>query len=169
MMPAMGIGSALTSIVGQNLGADNIKRAKEAFKTSIVLSIGIMLLGGIILINIAEGTIRIFTDVSEVVSQSTYYLKLLAAALPLMGIFQVLIGLFQGSGHTVYSMIISMGRLWAIRIPMILIFKNFTDWGSQGVWYAMVSSNFIICCIGFGFYLMGNWQEKVIHDKVLEN
>ncbi len=38
-MPAMGIGSALTTIVGQNMGAHNLPRAKEAFWTSIKLSV----------------------------------------------------------------------------------------------------------------------------------
>src|SRR5699024_2003962 len=43
MQPPMGIGAALTSIIGQNLGAEQGVRAKEAFKKSsiIVLSVSI--------------------------------------------------------------------------------------------------------------------------------
>ncbi len=31
LMPAMGIGGALSTIIGQNIGAGNIKRASQAF------------------------------------------------------------------------------------------------------------------------------------------
>lgn len=168
-MPAMGIGNALATIIGQNLGADNAPRAQEAFKTSLIISVSIMLIGGLILINFSEGVVEIFSNEPEVISQGTDYLKLIAASLSLMGIFHVLIGTFQGSGHTIYAMIISLGRLWLLRIPMILLFKNYTNWGSCGVWYAMILSNFIICCVGLVIYMQGNWQEKVIDKKILEN
>lgn len=162
MMPAMGIGSALATIIGQNLGADNYKRAKIAFKTSILMSIAYMCVGGIILIYFAENVIRIFAQDSEVITQGTYYMRLIAASLPLMGIFQSLLGAFQGSGHTIYMMYLNMGRLWIIRIPMIILFKKYTMLGSKSVWFAMIVSNFIICGVGLILYVKGNWQQKVI-------
>ena len=62
-----------------------------------------------------------------------------------MGMFFTFQGLFQGSGHTKYSMAMEVGRLWGMRLPMILLFKTFTDIGSLGVWISMTSSNFLIC------------------------
>lgn len=160
-MPAAGIGSALATIIGQNLGADNIIRARESFKKSLILVLSFMGMGAIILIPFAEKVIRIFADNPEVISQGTYYLTLIAASLPLMGIFNCLMGVFQGSGHTIYTMYMNLGRLWCLRIPMILLFKNFTNLGTKSVWFAMVISNFIICCFGLLMYRYGKWQEKV--------
>lgn len=165
LMPVMGIGNAIASIIGQNLGSNNIKRAKEVFKTSLFISIPLMLLGGILLFNISDFVIKIFTDESEVISQGSYFIKVLAFSLPLMAIFQALIGVFQGSGHTTYSMFLSMGRLWFLRIPMILLFKNFTELGSKGIWYAMLLSNLVIAFIGFLIYLKGAWQSTVMIKK----
>jgi MATE family, multidrug efflux pump len=170
MMPAMGIGSALAAIIGQNLGANQIDRAKNGFKTAILISIILMGIGGSILFLFAGNVIKIFVpnkEDFEVVIQGKEYLKIMSAAMPLMGIFQVLMGTFQGSGHTVYSMILDMGRLWCLRLPMIVIFKNFTNWGSTAVWYAMVSSNLIICIVGMIIYSTGKWQKQVIHKKAL--
>lgn len=169
MMPALGIGTALASIVGQNLGADKIDRAKIAFKTSISICTIILIIGGIILFLFAGNIIKIFVpdpkDVGVVI-EGKYYLKVISAALPFMGVFQILIGTFQGSGHTFYSMIMDMGRLWFLRLPMILFCKHFTNWGSPSVWYSMIISNGIICIIGIIIYSTGNWQKKVIHKKV---
>lgn len=160
-MPAAGVGSALATIIGQNLGADNIMRAREAFKKSLMFTVSLMVTGAIILIPFAENVIKIFAKSPEVISQGTYYLTLIAASLPLMGVFNCLMGVFQGSGHTIYTMYMNLGRLWVLRIPMILLFKNFTNLGTRSVWFAMVISNFIICCFGMLMYKYGKWEEKV--------
>lgn len=161
LMPVMGIGSALATIIGQNLGADNIVRARDAFKKSLMISLIFMIVGGVILVPCSESIIRIFAKEEEVIKQGTYYLRIIATSLPLMGIFNCLMGVFQGSGHTIYAMFMNLGRLWGLRIPMILLFKEFTDLGSKSVWFAMVISNFVICCIGMLIYVNGKWQEKV--------
>jgi len=165
LMPAMGIGNALATIVGQNLGADQIKRARKAVKTSTLMTTAFMVGGAIILYPLIPHVIRFFTEEKEIASQGINYLRLITLSLPLMGFFQIFVGTFQGSGHTIMAMVIMMGRLWALRIPMILVFKTYTDWGSNSVWYAMVLSNAITCLIGYAIYLTGRWEKKVITKK----
>ncbi len=76
--------------------------------------------------------------------------------------FYVLNGTFIGSGHTKISLIISVGRLWLLRLPLIIVFKNFTDWGCSSVWYAMVLSNLITVVIAFIIFKTGQWKEPVV-------
>jgi len=165
LMPAMGIGTALATIVGQNIGADNIKRSKQAVKTSALLSTVFLGVGGIIILLSADNLIGLFTNNDEVLSQGTYFLKLITLGLPLMGFYRVFIGTFQGSGHTVLSMMLMTARLWVFRIPLVVILKNATYLGEKSIWFAMILSNVLICLISFGMYLTGMWQKKVIHDN----
>jgi len=168
LMPVMGIGNALATIIGQNLGANKNDRAKLAVKTALKLSTIFMISGGIVLFTLSPNIVSIFvTEDPEVFRQGTEYLRLICAALPLMGFFQVFVGTFQGSGHTVYAMMMDMGRLWCLRIPLIMLFKKYTQWGSSGVWYAMVLSNALICIFGLAIYLSGKWQQQVIKQKAL--
>ncbi len=165
MMPAMGIGSALATVVGQNLGADNKKRAKEAVRTSIALSTLILVTGALIMFPLAQTIVKAFATKEVIIQSSTEYLKILITAVPLMGVFQILIGTFQGSGHTISAMIIMMGRLWGIRIPMIFVLSHWSSYNPTYIWYAMISSNLIICIIGYGIYLTGNWQHQIIKKR----
>ncbi|WP_353892283.1 MATE family efflux transporter [Proteinivorax hydrogeniformans] len=165
LMPAMGIGQALAAVVGQNLGADQIDRASQAVKESIKLSVTILAVGGIILFLLAPQIVGIFTSDEVVLEQGTFYLQLITLSIPLMGIFQSFVGVFQGSGHTMTAMMITTGRLWALRIPLILFLRNFPALGERAVWYAMVGSNFIICIIAFGLYLIGHWKEKIVDEE----
>ena len=162
LMPAMGIGSALSTVVGQNMGADNIQRAKQAVKQSAKISTIILVIGGSVMFPFSEKLIQSFSLNSDVIYHGTNYLRLIILSVPLMGFFQILIGTFQGSGHTMYSMVLMMGRLWGLRIPMIMFFSKMPNFGPSAVWNAMIISNFLICLVGWGIYLKGGWQKKVI-------
>lgn len=169
MQPAMGIGSALTAIVGQNIGADQIDRVKEAFQKALKLTIIIGVLGALLLIIFDDQIINFFIqskDDYSVIELSITYLFFTSLSMPLMGIFSVLQGLFQGSGHTKYSMAMEVGRLWFVRLPMILIFKYFTNFGSTGIWFSMSFSNLVVCIFGYLMYRRNKWQNKIIRNEI---
>lgn len=168
MQPAGGVGAALTTIVGQNMGANQIDRVKEAFRKALSFTVTIGIIGCLILLWKDHEIIDIFMqskDDMEVIRQGTSYLRYSALFTPLMGIFNVFQGIFQGSGHTKYSMSMEIGRLWFVRLPMILIFKHLTNIGPTGIWISMSVSNLIVCIYGFMIYKSSNWQEKVVNTQ----
>lgn len=169
MQPAMGIGSALTAIVGQNMGADQIDRVKEAFQKALKLTIIIGVLGALLLIIFDDQIINFFIqskDDYSVIELSIIYLFYTSLSMPLMGIFSVFQGLFQGSGHTKYSMAMEVGRLWFVRLPMILLFKYFTNFGSTGIWFSMSFSNLVVCLYGYWMYKKDGWKNKIIRAEI---
>lgn len=170
MQPAMGLGSALTAIVGQNIGANQIDRVKEAFHKALKLTIIVGIAGCVLLIAFDEPIINFFMqskDDPSVIKLGLTYLIYISFSMPLMGIFSVLQGLFQGSGNTKYSMAMEVGRLWFVRLPMILLFKHFTNWGSTGIWFSMSFSNLVVCLYGYWVYRGDGWQKRVLKAEVL--
>jgi len=165
LMPAMGIGAALATVVGQNLGASQEDRAARAVWESIRLSMIILSIGGVVMCIIAPYIIGIFTQEPVVLEQGTYFLRLIAITIPLMGFFQSFVGCFQGAGHTIMAMMMTSGRLWALRIPMVILFKYFTPLAEKSVWYAMVLSNLVICIFGLALFLRGRWKQRVVSDE----
>ena len=168
MQPAMGIGASLTAIVGQNLGSGQLERVKEAFAKALKLTISISIIGCIVLIWQDKAIVNFFIrskDDNQVISEAIVYLIYISFSMPLMGIFSVFQGIFQGSGHTKYSMNMEISRLWFVRLPMILLFKYFTTVGSTGIWISMSSSNLIICLYGYYLYRKGGWQERIIRTN----
>ncbi len=105
-------------------------------------------------------------DDMEVIEQGISYLRYISLSMPLMGMFSIFQGLFQGSGHTKYSMAMAVGRLWFIRLPMILVFKHFTNYGPEGIWFSMSFSNLLICIYGYAVYKSNKWQKGIIKVEV---
>ncbi len=161
-LPAMGVGTAIATIIGQNLGAGNVERAKETTYKSMILTTLITVAAGSVLYFFASNMVSIFTDDPYILKECTAYMKLILMTLPLMGFFHVFIGVFIGSGHTLQSMFIMIGRLWLFRLPMILLFNTYTDLGASSIWYAMILSNLFSDIVAYLLYRTGKWQQKIV-------
>ena len=48
------------------------------------------------------------------------------------------------------------------KIPMILLFKHFTNIGSSGIWFSMSFSNALVCVYGYLVYKKDGWKRRVI-------
>ena len=142
--------------------ANQLGRAKEAVKISAILSTAILTLGGIPMILWATPVIGAFSTDPAVVSQGAYYLILITLSIPLMGFFNIFVGTFQGAGHTMMVMVMQMGRLWGLRIPLIIVLMRLMPGNPSSIWYSMILSNFLTCVFGLVLYLSRRWEKKVV-------
>ena len=156
-----GIGSALTVIVGQNLGANRMDRVIESFKKAMALILKITVAASILLFIFRTPVLNAFlkTDgTSDVITLAREYLNYNFLITPAMGFFTAFTGLYQGAGSTKYSMLMEIFRLWIVRIPLMLIFKYFTTLGSTGIWIAMTASNVLVVALGYIIYKSDRWK-----------
>lgn len=168
LYPAMSVGSVLATFVGQNIGAGQIDRAKESLWASMKLGVLITGIGAIILMFIREPMVSIFIkkDLNpEAFDMCVYYLYFLILILPLMAIFQMWNGCFQGAGRTELSLILSTVRLWVMRLPLIWFLMNIIKIGPASVWYAMVISNFGAVILGLILYHFVDFKPKISKMK----
>ena len=161
-IPINAIGAALATFIGQNLGSNNPERAKLCFKKASNLMGIIAAIVTIIGMFSAKSLISLFIrDISpELMSLALEYSYYSILTGYFMGWFQDLSGVFDGSGNTSITMILSTVRLWGLRIPMIYLFGQYTSLGPTGIWYAMIISNFIICLAGQILYYIYPWTKK---------
>ncbi|MEA1996551.1 MAG: MATE family efflux transporter, partial [Gemmatimonadota bacterium] len=167
IMPAMGLGQATATMVGQNLGAKKTRRAEQSAWAGMGISTAFLVAGSIAVYFLRDSLVRIFLDDPEVIALGAQMFAITAMAFPFMGILQVIIGTYQGSGHTVYSMFFSLFRLWGIRIPLVYFLGFTLAMGADGVWWAMFISNLGTSILSIAFFLSGNWKHRVIKEEPL--
>ena len=163
LMPAMGLGQATATMVGQNLGASKPERARRVAWDGMLISTVILVAAAVVVIPFRAHLIRFFMSDPEVVSIGVRMLLLVGFAFPFIGIIQVMTGVYQGSGHTAYSMFFGLFRLWGLRIPLIYLLAYALAQGADGVWWAMFWSNLGTALVSFGCFLTGNWARRVIN------
>jgi putative MATE family efflux protein len=153
--PVVAISTISAAYVGLNIGHGQPLRAKNAYKVSRNLSLALMVIGVSIIIPLRFPIIELIlgTNTSESYRIAGEYTVWLLLTQPLMGLFQSYIGVFNGSGHSDYTLKMAMVRLWGIRIPIILLglwLLPKDDY--RGIYWAMMISNFLI--LFYGNYLM---------------
>lgn len=163
-LPTNSVGSAVATIVGQNVGAKQFERAEKGYKASMLGSVVFLLIGGLILsrMPISTAIVKIFSDDAEVIGMAADFLSVMAFWCFANGVYNSSMGLFQGSGHTEVTMIIDATRLWVFRFATLYIGEVWLHLGVRSVWYSVVVSNGLSALALYIIYRTGYWKKKRI-------
>lgn len=161
LIVVMALGTVLAAFVGQNVGAGNKERAKQSYAVSRNVAFFITLAGILLLFPIRRFIVGLLSNDQGTIEVTMEYMFWVLLTQPMMALFQNYLGVFNGSGNTRLSMWMSIARLWFMRLPIILVFKNCTDVGRKGIWYAMVISNIMIVILGHFLLKKVDYEPKV--------
>ena len=172
MMPAMGISAAVTAIVGQNLGAGKIERAKSSVIKGLQMA-GVLIIPAVLLVAFSGKAITyIFIPGDTQVQQLGHTMFFILSLSVLFFAFSsIIVAAFQGSGHTIPVMVTNLSRVWIFRIPIVYILSIYILGGpenidaSVGIWWGMTASNFCSFLMIFLWYLKGGWIVARIKRK----
>ncbi len=165
-LPAMNFGAALSTFVGQNLGANKPERVKQGLKATFMMSGALALLTSLFVIIFRQQLIHLFTDDAAVISIGAQYLVIVSSFYIFFSTMFVIGGVMRGAGDTLIPMFITLFALWAIRIPAAWIMSRY--FGVAGIWWSIPVAWFIGMTLSYLYYLKGNWKLKVVvKQKVL--
>jgi len=163
-MPSNATGSAVATIVGQNLGAGQIKRAEYAYKLARKIIVIFLFCGGLILSTgpVSTTIVKIFSNDGQVIMWASEFLSIMAFCCWTNGIHDTTKGLFQGAGHTLVLMFIDAARLWVFRFATIYIGREWFGMGVECIWYSVVVSNAISAFILWVLYKFNLWKRNAV-------
>ncbi len=172
MMPAMGIGSAVTAIVGQSLGAGMQSRAREAVTKGITLMVWIITPFILFSTFFGNQLTAIFIPGDLLVRGigATMFL-IISPSVFFFGLSSVINGAFQGSGYTIPVMVTNLSRIWLFRIPFVYLISIYFMGGPtnpeamNGIWWGMFFSNVLSFLMIYFWYAKGNWVKARISDS----
>ena len=161
-MPATAIGMAVSSMVGQNVGAEKFDRARSTLKNGIVVSLCI----GALLFALVElfplQLMGLLVNDADVLSEALPYLRVTAFDYLLVALIFPLNGLCNGSGHTLFTMIPSIFSSVIARIPVAIFCVRTLNLGLLGVGISTPTgtiSAIIICAV---YYFSNKWCKRVV-------
>lgn len=162
-LPAFGISTAATTLVGQAMGAGRKDLAVRFARLITWLGILIMTAGGVVLFVFSRQLITIFSSDPEVIELGSQVLKIVAFAEPLFGASIVAAGALRGAGDSKWPFLISLATMWLVRVSLSLILVG--PLGLPGVWLAMAAE---LCARGAIFLVRlyrNRWLEIRLFAK----
>lgn len=162
-MPAFAFQMAITTLVGQCLGANKPKLAEKYVQITVILGSIVMLLTGAALFIWAEPIIGMFTPDTDVID-------LAARGLRLMGLIQIpqtiawiLAGVLRGAGDTTINFYISASTNWGVRTLFSVVAIRLWHMDLMAVFYVMMVEIIVRLVLLFFRYKSGKW--KTIMNK----
>ncbi|MCG2419691.1 MATE family efflux transporter [Aequorivita sp. F47161] len=166
VIPALGLGIATTSLVGQNIGALKIKRAEKAANLSAKVAFFGFTGLGLIMFLVAEPLTAFFIpEDTQVIHDGALFIKIMSLSFGLLGLQQVMNGTFNGAGFTKASMFISIMTLWIVRFPLAYLLSYTFEMGPEGIWWSFPISNLVAGIVAFSYFKTGYWKKRVIRDR----
>ncbi|RAI94028.1 MATE family efflux transporter [Algoriphagus yeomjeoni] len=166
IVPSIGMGIATTTLVGQNIGAGQIKRAEKIGDLSVKIAFFGLTGIGLILFLFAETLTAFFVpNDPQVIKDGAKFIRIMSLSFGLLGVQQVLNGVFNGSRFTQASMLISIFSLWMVRFPVAFVLSAKTELSFEGIWWAFPISNLIAALVAFTYYKTGYWKIRTFRNR----
>ncbi len=161
IIPSIAFSIAISTLVGNNLGAHQPTRATQFASAGIKISFIILSLTGIIFFIFAKTITTIFVPHEPAVIQATTnFIRFMALTYGLVGIQMAINGVFRAAGRTKVTMFFTMFHTTGlILISYILIY--FYHWNVTAVWLAyplMIIISWLVTYITFKKIV---WQQSL--------
>lgn len=166
IVPALGLAIATTTLVGQQIGAGNIRSAEKIGDLSVKIAFFGLTAIGILLFAFAEQLTTFFVpNDPQVIKDGALFIRIMAPSFGLLGVQQVLNGLFNGTRFTQASMLISVFSLWVVRFPLAFVLSQKTGLAFEGIWWAFPLSNLVAALVAFIYYKTGHWKIRTLRHR----
>lgn len=159
IMPVWGLSNSVSTLVGQNLGANNIQRARHAVFAVAKFNVAFMACISIVFVVFAEQVVGIFTDETEVINIGSHCLRLLSYGFAFYGLGLVMIQAFNGAGDTYTPTWINGLCFWLFQIPFAYYLAIVVLNDPNGVFWAILITESLMAVVAWMVFRQGRWTK----------
>lgn len=134
-MPVFGLTNGMIPIVAYNYGARNKKRIMGTINLSVIIAVGIMLVGLAIFQFIPTQLLTLFDASEHMLEIGVPALRIISLSFVFAGYSIIVSSVFQALGNGVYSLIISVARQLFVILPVAYVFAEL--FGLASIWWSI--------------------------------
>ena len=173
IIPSMVFSQALSTFVGQNIGAGKVDRVKRGLWRTLVMSSMVAVGISLLLILFKYPLMGLFTQDSEVIRIGGDYLTIVTSFYLLFTWMFAFNGVMRGAGDTLIPMFMTLISLWLIRIPAAVLLSQETvrvfsftirgaGLGETGIWWSIPAGWGVGMILSILYYMVGNWKNRAV-------
>ena len=159
-MPAMNFGLALSTFVGQNLGANKPERIRQGLIATLKMTTAISLIATVVAWSFGRELMGVFTNNPEVIDLGYSYLVIISSFYVVFSAMFVTQSVMRGAGDTLIPMFITLISLWLLRIPLSHYLSGI--WGTDGIWWGIPIAWIFGFIAAYIYFLTGRWKKKAV-------
>jgi putative MATE family efflux protein len=162
ILPAWGLSNAVSTLVGQNLGAKNPDRAQRSVYYTGIASVTYMFIIMVVFLLIPEHLVSFFETSERSLEVAVNCMKIMSLGNIFYGFQMVLGQAFNGAGDTYTPTWLNLIAFWLIQIPLAYFLANNAGMEEKGVFWAIFISETMLCLLSFYIFSQGKWKTRKV-------
>jgi len=162
IMPGFGFGMAGGILAGQNLGAQQSRRAERSVWLSVGFAEIIIVIFSIVMLLWPGSVIRIFNSEPELVEIASVFLRIAVVGLTMASFDIVFENCLSGAGDTLPPMFITLLSMWLVPVPLAFFLPQIVNPAVYGVRWAIVAGTVAGAIAYIIYFRLGRWKRKKV-------
>jgi Na+-driven multidrug efflux pump len=156
---------AVSTLVGQNIGAGNIQRASRIALLGTGLGFSILTLVGVIAFAFAPLIVAFFVPHDpEVIAEGARFIRIICLAWGGMGIQLCVVATFRASGNMLMAMVIALVSQFMIQFPLAYVLSKHTL-EAHGLWWSFPITNVLVAVVSLSWFARGSWKTMRLTEQ----
>jgi len=160
----LSMGNAVAIMVGQALGANELKKAKDITWKLMALSVASNLVMGALLFALAGAIPQIYNTHDHVREMATQMIWVVAVMMPIYACAHCCYFTLRSGGRTIMTFIFDSGFTWGICVPVAMLLAYKTKLAIAPMYFAVQGLELIKIIIGVYLVKKGVWINNIIED-----
>jgi len=162
-LPAMQLAAALSTFVGQNIGANRMDRVRRGYILTWWMSSAVSVVVTVAVVLFRTPLMSLFTNDPAVIAAGNDYLVIVCAFYIIFSSMFITNGVLRGAGATIIPMFITLISIWVLRIPISYVLsREWTGLGENGIWWGIPVAWAFGALASYLYYLTGNWKRHAV-------
>ncbi len=158
------IGSAISIIIGQLLGAGKMEEARDIDnKIIFTATSSCIVLGGIVML-IAPLFPQIYNTTDEVKLLATSFLRVSAMFMPVAAFLNAAYFTIRTGGRTFITFLFDSVFVWMITVPIAYVLSRYTAVNIIVIFFACQAVDILKCTIGFFLLKSRIWLKNIVEE-----
>lgn len=158
------LGSAVSIIVGQLLGAGELKRAVDEDRKLIALAVAVCFVVGALLFATAPLFPSVYNTTDSIKRLAALLLRVAACMMPLNAFVHMAYFTLRSGGKTVVTFLFDSVFVWGVSIPVAFALSRFTGLPVLELYIIVQSLELIKCIIGFVMLKKKLWVQNLVAE-----
>lgn len=158
-MPMMTFSSAITTYVGQNIGAGRMDRVKQGLRWTLIMSSIVCAVICPLILIFGNPLMQMFDSNPDVIQAGLAYLIRVVPFFILLSVMFIYTGALRGAGEAAIPLITAIVSLWFARVPLAYLLATT---GRDNMFFSYVLGWLVGCLIIIPYYYTGRWKKKAV-------
>ena len=155
------LGSSVSIIIGQLLGAGKMEEAKDTDTKLIFFSVASCVLIGVLLAITSPLFPRLYKTTDEVKKLATDFILIAALCMPQNAFMHATYFTLRSGGKTIVTFLFDSVYIWVLSIPLAYTLTRFTGLSIVPIYLICQMVDLVKCFIGYVLVKKGVWLQNI--------